>query len=168
MSQIPADDFGGAGVIRRFCDRKSCGARILVRWPGRGKNSNREYCSNECSKLAENEGESMTTAIEPDTTQAPIVAGTATKKSPKKGAAKKAKAAPAKKAAKAAANGDLTAPAPATVLELLQKSKAGVTLDQLVNKTGWDNRHKITMAISALRTKHGYTIEREDGKYILK
>ncbi len=109
-----------------------------------------------------------------ETTQAPpIVAGTASP-AKKKGkppvkaakATKPTKVAKPKKAAKATDNGEVKdGSVLAIVLEILQRRKAGISLEDLVAATGWDNKHKVTMAMSGLRAK-GYTIPRgEDGKY---
>jgi hypothetical protein len=118
--KIKAEDFGDAGIIRRFCD--NCGNPITLSWRGRRG----EYCSNACLNSEKEKSALSMTAIDDDDEEvtdtdeeesgngddgddedeAPIRrGGTATKKAAGKKAApaKKGKgpvaAAPAKKAA---------------------------------------------------------------------
>lgn len=102
---VPAEDFGDAGVVRKICDRNGCQHAVTLRWMGRYG----EYCSNACMKLAESGDGEMTTT---ETTAAapaaekPITAG----KTPAKKTAAAKKAAPKKSAKKAAPKTNEAAP----------------------------------------------------------
>jgi hypothetical protein len=91
-----AEEFGDAGVIRRFCDR--CNAPIHLCWKGREG----EYCSNVCLKLAEKQqGETQVTEQNETpaavtTPASPITSGSS--KSAKKKSTPTAKKAAAKSA----------------------------------------------------------------------
>lgn len=104
--EVPATDFGAAGVVRQVCDRPGCGrplgvqldGSVALSWKGRDG----VYCSNRCKKIAESikrKEENMTssdtaaaTAVEkPITTAEPHVP-----KAPAKGKAKIAKIAKSK------------------------------------------------------------------------
>ena len=93
-----AEEFGDAGVIRRFCDR--CNAPIHLCWKGREG----EYCSNVCLKLAEKQqGETQVTdqnetPAAVTTPASPITAGSS--KSNKKKSAPAVKKTAVKSAAK--------------------------------------------------------------------
>lgn len=105
--EVPATDFGEAGITRLICDRLTCRRPVTLRWKGRYG----VYCSNECLKISEKEGYTQMTEEQTATATAaaPIAAG---KPSTKKAASKKAaatvkgkgkvKAAPKSKAPKAA------------------------------------------------------------------
>ena len=187
MPHVPAEDFGNAGVIRRYCDRKSCGRPILLCW--KTEENDNEYCSNTCLKLARKEStmpETTTaTATETDV-PAPIVAGksatpkkNATKKSPKK-----APAAPAPKKVVAKATTKATKPAPKTGkapntavaesavrpgsnMEILYKLVSkGLTLDKMVAATGWESE-MVSRTLNNLRRKSIPVTRQEDGTYTL-
>src|ERR1017187_7085615 len=53
--EVPADDFGDAGVVRHFCDRPECRKPIALSWKGRYGS----YCSNTCLKISEKEDQIM-------------------------------------------------------------------------------------------------------------
>jgi hypothetical protein len=102
---VKAEEFGGAGVYRRYCDNPACEGPITVSWRGRRG----EYCSNDCLKTEKDK--TMTTATEETTEEAasPIAAGAPAakkakgKKADAKTAVKKAAAKPTPAAKKAAA-----------------------------------------------------------------
>lgn len=91
--QVKAEEFGGAGVYRSYCDNPACGGPITVSWRGRRG----EYCSNKCLKTEKEN--TMTTETE-ETSASPIAAGAP---ATKKGKAKKTAPAAKKSAAKASA-----------------------------------------------------------------
>ena len=112
-----AEEFGDAGVIRRFCDR--CQSPITLAWKGRYG----EYCSLVCRDLAE-KGEQQVPDETNDTAAAPaaspITAGASKKKAPAKKNAPAAKlaakkATPATKTAPVMPNGRSKYPDEATV-----------------------------------------------------
>ena len=99
--QLPAEDFGESGVIRRFCDDPTCHRPVTLEWRSR---SGKVYCSNECLKRSEKpekENKQMTTEDEDSSPIAPATKKAGGKKVTKKAVAKKAepkKAAPSGKA----------------------------------------------------------------------
>jgi len=157
---VPATDFGAAGVIRRKCDR--CNNPILLCWKGRDG----EYCSNTCKKLAESGDKTMTDTTEATATAAsPIVAGKpATKKAPKKAAAKKA--AP-KKAAKKAAASNGSGVIAGKRDDLMKVLKKGATAVDIAKELGW-SESTAKIQISRLKRAEGVPISLlEDGRYRL-
>lgn len=92
--EVPAEDFGEAGVTRTRCDK--CRKPVVLAWKGRYG----VYCSNNCLKTEDQQGDlnDMTDESTPDTK--PIRAGAA---SPKKKTGAKKAAAPKKTPAKKAA-----------------------------------------------------------------
>lgn len=106
----PAEDFGDAGIVRRFCDNPECQRPITLCWKGR----NGEYCSNKCLKTEKENTTNMASQPVPmqDPNDAPpakpITGGSKKKTAP---AAKKA--APAPKAAKPAKAAKAAKPAKA-------------------------------------------------------
>ena len=155
--EVPATDFGEAGVTRQLCDK--CQQPVALAWRGRYGT----YCSNKCLK----EAETMTDATA--TPAAPAPAKSAIKVPAKKAAAKKttkpAKAAkPAKEAPKAKAapkaKGKVGDFAPGSKkADMLEMLKKGATVPQMSKKIGWQPQ-AIRAAMWAMGQK-GIKIESE-------
>jgi Protein of unknown function (DUF3489) len=152
--QLPADDFGESGVVRRFCDKPTCRRPVTLEWRSR---SGKIYCSNECLKTEKPEKESRQMTTE-NTEDSPIAPAAAKKKAAKKVAAKKvaaktketakaAKKAAKKTSAKAAKGEPREGSKTAQVVEML-KSKGGTTIDVLCEKFGWQE-HTTRALLSA-------------------
>lgn len=56
--KVKAEDFGDAGIIRRFCDAEGCNNPIALSWRGRSG----EYCSNACLQKEKKEKSTFMTA----------------------------------------------------------------------------------------------------------
>ncbi len=126
--KVKAEEFGGAGVYRHYCDNPACEGPITVSWKGRRG----EYCSNDCLKTEKEKDRQMTT--EETTETSPIAAGAPAAKKAKGKSAKKAAptakksavkktAAPAAKKAASAASGDRVTYAKDGVIKVLKKAE---------------------------------------------
>jgi hypothetical protein len=166
--KVKAEEFGGAGVYRRYCDNPACKGPITVCWKGRRG----EYCSNSCLKT---EKENTMTTNEETVEESPIAAGAPASK--KKGKAAK-KAAPVKKAAKKTTKKVSAAPSEraegnAKVIQLVKSEKLpeyrgvktditkqikdGITVGQykanvaskVPGKHSWDAKNVLEAAVEA-------------------
>jgi predicted transcriptional regulator len=185
--KVPHSDFGGAAVAQLICDRASCRKPITLKWTGRDG----EYCSNNCLKAVEVNGEAMTTTEDGNTATAtatassPITAGkakakkTVGKAAPAKKAAapakkaapaaKKAAAAPAKKAATKAApaaeeNGAVRSGSNMEILLKLTRKGKGATIATLAEETGWAAA-MVSRTLSNLKHKGIEITKDDDGRY---
>ena len=165
MPHVPAEDFGAAGVIRRYCDR--CRKPITLCWKGRGK----EFCTNACRKAYESGDTMPETNTETVTeTPSPIVAGAPAAAKPKKTAkptAKKAaakppaKAKPTPKAAKPAksSNGarDPNGPSEKAEASLEALKKGNVSIAKLMKDNEWSEGTTRTQ-VARLKRKYNLTL----------
>jgi len=140
-----AEDFGDAGIVRRFCDNPACGRPITLCWKGRDG----EYCSNKCLKT---EGvATMTTEVdveevETEETEKPVSGAKSKKKVPAP-----AKAAPAAKKAAGKAAPAKAAPAKAAPAKAAPAKAAKTTNGKFTDEA----------VIKVLNADHGKSGKRE-------
>jgi hypothetical protein len=145
--EVPAEEFGDAGLTRRFCDRENCKNQIAIAFTS--TDGEREYCSNRCRNEAEQERE------QPDMTDEATATETAAPASKPKPATKKTAAAPAKKAAAKAAP-------PAKEKKAASNGNAKYTDEQIIHrlKDNADLPCRGLRAEAMKLLKEGQTIEK--------